>query len=112
MNIKALEQQAIHNGNYVAKINIKLHKKDKDKLTKRCEKFRLDRASILRGLINQYLTGESALTSTIGETRDGENVVVRLTASQYKELQEKCAKEKRKPTAVLRTMVIEYLHVV
>ena len=112
MNIEALEQQAIHNGNYVAKINIKLHKKDKDKLTTRCEKFKLDRANILRGLINQYLTGEFVLTSTLGETQGGENVVVRLTASQYKELQEKCVKEKRKPTAVLRTMVIEYLHAV
>ena len=114
MDIKALERQATHDGNYVSKMTIFLHRKDKEKLNKRCEKFNLEKAEILRGLIDQYLSGEIVLTSTLGELQSSEreSFTVRLTASQYKEFQEKCGKDKRTPTAVLRTMATEYIHAV
>ena len=114
MDIKALERQATHEGNYVSKMTIFLHRKDKEKLNKRCEKFNLEKAEILRGLIDQYLSGEIILTSTLGELQSSEreSFTVRLTASQYKEFQEKCGKDKRTPTAVLRTMATEYIHAV
>ena len=114
MDIKTLERQATHTGNYVSKMTIFLHRKDREKLNKRCEKFNLEKADILRGLIDQYLSGEIVLTSTVGEPQSGEreSFTVRLTASQYKEFQEKCGKDRRTPTAVLRTMVTEYLHAV
>ena len=114
MDIKALERQATHEGNYVSKMTIFLHRKDKEKLNKRCEKFNLEKAEILRGLIDQYLSGEIILTSTLGELQSSEreSFTVRLTASQYKEFQEKCGKDKRTPTAVLRTMATEYIHAI